>query len=136
MRPIHARKRRRCTRAPKLSMAAMIDVVFLLLVFFVVTTVPQDVMAQLRGARARQDDTATPPTVPLVNIDIHAGGYVMNGRPVTLDTIDSFLTRVARISTRQTIVIASTPEAQHEGLIEVLDLCAKAKLGRIVVMSR
>ncbi len=136
MKPIHARKRRRCTTAPKLSMAAMIDIVFLLLVFFVVTTVPQDVMAQLRGARAKDDEKATPPEIPLVHIDIHAGGYVMNGRPVTLDYIDDFLTRVARISTRQTIIIASTPEAQHEGMIEVLDLCAKAKLGRIVVMSR
>jgi len=117
-------------------MAAMIDVVFLLLVFFVVTTVPRDVMAQLRGARARHDESVPPPRVPLIHVDIHAEGYVMNGRPVTLEYIDRYFTKISRISRRQSIVIASTPEARHSGLIKVLDLCAKAGLDRIVVMSR
>jgi biopolymer transport protein ExbD len=47
------RRKRRWRSVPKLEMAAMIDVVFLLLVFFLVTVNPVDTLSHLDASRPR-----------------------------------------------------------------------------------
>ena len=114
------------------NMAAMIDVVFLLLVFFVLTVRPTDIEASLETSRGAPGGDA----VPLLTIDVRADGYLMNGKRVTLAEMDRHLTKLAGISSRQSLVVACAYDSAHSGLVKVLDLCAKAELRNISLMSR
>ncbi len=89
---------RRRSRQPetKLSMASMIDVIFLLLIFFVLAAHPRNVLSKL--AVDRPTDTPGPPNPTLIEIVVSDTGLVMNGRQVTLDHVDTFLEEIAKLS--------------------------------------
>jgi biopolymer transport protein ExbD len=114
-------------------MTPMIDVVFLLLVFFVVTVKPTDLLAKLDVSRPAAPTTTD--DFSLLRIDVGTGGYVVNGRRVTLDTLRKRLHRVYKTSPRTTLVVASTAEASHSKLIKLLNMCAAENIKNISLMS-
>ncbi len=122
----------------ELEMTPMIDVVFLLLIFFVVTIQPLDVIAILDVSRPSPDPDAPPPTetiADMLTITIHADGITLNDRPFTPAGLERMLLRMARISRTQTVLIQCMPDSSHRSLVEVLDLCAKAELTNLSVLS-
>jgi len=116
-------------------MSAMIDVVFLLLVFFVIVVKPRDIIAGLEVCRPRGQDT--PPVVKprLVRVTVHRDGYTLNGRNVSIERIDEYLARLAGYSTNTPITVTSTADAPHSGLVKVLDKCKKSHLWDLRVFS-
>jgi len=123
--------------AADLPMTPMIDVVFQLLIYFLVTIKPVDVIAHLDVFRpspeASQEKPDTPPK--MIKIVVFTDGFVINEKPVELPELDRLLTKLAGIDTKQTILIMVTADSPHEKLIQVLDLCAKAKLVNLSVVS-
>lgn len=122
--------------AADLPMTPMIDVVFQLLIYFLVTIQPRDVLAHLDVFRpspdARQQQQEKP---KMIRIVVFPDGYTINDRPVELPELDRLLTRLADIDRNQTILITCTAASPHEKLIRVLDLCAKNKLTNLSVVS-
>ncbi len=120
-----------------LNMTAMIDVVFQLLVYFIVTIQPVDVIAHLDVFRPspekKQEQLQTPPK--MIRIQIYPDGFTMNDRAVVLREMESLLARLASIDTKQTIMIMVTGQSRHDGLVQVLDLCAKNGLQNLSVIS-
>jgi len=133
-----ARKRKTFdTPAADLPMTPMIDVVFQLLIYFLVTMKPVDVIAHLDVFRpspeASQEKPDTPPK--MIKIVVFPDGFVINEKPVDLPDLDRLLSRLAAIDTKQTILIMVSAASPHEKLIQVLDLCSKAKLVNLSVVS-
>lgn len=133
-----ARKRKRNSGdSLDLNMTAMIDVVFQLLVYFIVTIQPVDVIAHLDVFRPspekKQEQLQTPPK--MIRIQIYPDGFTMNDRPVGLREMETLLNRLASIDTKQTIMIMVTALSKHDALIQVLDLCAKNGLQNLSVIS-
>jgi len=132
------RKRKRATvDAGELQMTAMIDVVFQLLIYFIVTIKPVDVVAHLDVFRPspekKQEQLQTPPK--MIRIQIYPDGFTINDRAVGLKEMEVLLARLAGIDTKQTIMIMATALSRHEDLIRVLDLCAKSGLQNLSVVS-
>ena len=127
------RRSRRQERGARLEMTPMIDVVFLLLVFFVVTIQPKDVLAKLDVSRPAAP--TDPSNIPLLQIDVGASAYVINGRQLSLETIESRLSRIYSTSPRTTLIIASTSDAPHSRLVKLLDVCAGIGIENISLMS-
>lgn len=127
-----ARSARRWTAA-ELSLTPMIDVVFLLLVFFVMAVHPDDILAQIGVSRPGTDGSAG---IPLLRIDVRSDGYTMNGKRVDIERMDTYLAKIADLSPQQTIVIACESESSHSQLVKVLDLCAKSELENLALFSR
>lgn len=122
----------------ELEMTPMIDVVFLLLIFFVVTIQPLDVIALLDVSRPSPDPDAPPPPEridDMLTISIYADHITLNNRRYSRAGLERMLIRMARISTTQTVLIKCAPDSSHRTLIEVLDLCAKAGLTNLSVLS-
>jgi biopolymer transport protein ExbD len=121
-----------------LSMTPMIDVTFLLLIYFVIAFHPTDILAHL-GALT---PAATPPVegvkpwVPAITIEVSADGYAMNGKPVAHDQMSELLDRFGAVSADQDVLIICRQDSVHDQLIGVLDACAKARLTRLSVVSR
>ena len=133
-----ARKRRKSEApAPELPMTPMIDVVFQLLIYFLVTIQPRDVLAHLDVFRPspdqRQQEQQEKPK--MIRILVFPDGYTINDRPVDASELDRLLTRLAGIDRNQTILITCTAASQHERLVRVLDLCAKNRLVNLSVVS-
>ena len=137
------RKRREREEAEvEVSMTPMIDVVFQLLIYFLVTFSTPDVLAHLDISRpapdSSQPEQRTPPK--MIRVNIYAGGdldsgYGLNGRAVSRVELVSILTRLAGFSTNQTVLITCAGSSEHAKLIGVLDLCAQNSLSKISVMS-
>lgn len=132
-----ARKRDRSGESGELNMTAMIDVVFQLLIFFLVTQKPIDTMANLDVSRPsperKQEQMETPPN--MIRIQIYPDGFTMNDRPVQLSQMEGLMARLAGIDRNQTIMIMCTALSKHEDLVRVLDLCAKTGLVNLSVVS-
>jgi len=120
------------------EMTAMIDVVFQLLIYFIVTIKPVDVIAHLDVYRPSPDpdqkeQLEKPPK--MIRIQIFSDGLTINDRAVGIREMGRLLDRLASIDTKQTIMIMATNLSRHEDLIRVLDLCARSGLQNLSVIS-
>lgn len=133
-----ARERKRPEAPPaELSMTPMIDVVFQLLIYFIVTIKPIDVITNLDVFRPAPDPKAKQDEKPpqLVRVGVYQDGYSINDNPVSIDALEKALGRLAAIDAGQTIMITVSAVAEHGKLINALDLCAKNGLRSLSVVS-
>ncbi len=131
------RSRKREEESTELPMTPMIDVVFQLLIYFIVTTVPRDVIANLDVFRPspeeQRKEEVTPPKV--IRIEVLPDGYLINDTAMGLPDLDRLLARLASFDTTQSVLIMSSVDAPHGSLVTVLNLCAKNKLTNLSVLS-
>lgn len=132
-------RKRKGIDAPEgeLEMTPMIDVVFQLLIYFIVTIKPVDVITNLDVFRPAPNPNQPPDTKPpnLLRLGVYQDGYTLNDNPVSLDAMDSALARIARIDAGQTIMITVSAFSDHGALVRALDLCAKNGLRSLSVVS-
>ncbi len=132
------RSRKRPESVPaEIPMTPMIDVVFLMLIYFLITLRPEDVVARLDVYRPQTDDRpredAPPPN--LVRIGVYPLGFTLNDRTLGLSHMETVLNRLASHDPNQTVVIMVHKESDHEQLVRVLDICAKTGMRNLSVMS-
>ena len=133
-----ARKRKRPdSPAAELEMTPMIDVVFQLLIYFIVTTKPIDVITNLDVFRPAPDQKADPDQKPpnLVRVGVYQDGYTVNEVPATPELLDTALAKVASIDAGQTIMITVSAVSEHGQLVRALNMCAKNGLKSLSVVS-
>jgi biopolymer transport protein ExbD len=119
-------------------MTPMIDVVFQLLIYFLVTFETPDVIANLDVFRPSPDKTQQqPPEKPpnMIRINIYPDGISLNDRVLSLQELDARLAKLASYGTDQTVLITCGSLSPHGRLVEVLDLCAKARMTNLSVVS-
>ena len=137
MNTFRSRRRDRIAEDPKLSMTSMIDVVFLLLVFFVVTVKPVDILAALSVARPQPDDRPPPPDhSELVTIEVHPRGYMVNESWMRFEEMSGKLRILGGISKNPGILVICYMDSMHSQLVQVLDLCAEIGYENLSVMTR
>jgi biopolymer transport protein ExbD len=133
-----ARKRKKTELHPgELNLTAMIDVAFQMLSFFLVTSHPVAVLAHLDVFRPSAEKAASESKAPprMIRIQVFPEGYSINDRPVEFQDMDRLLTKLAALDTTQTILIMCASQSPHRMLIDVLDLCSKAGLVNLSVVS-
>jgi biopolymer transport protein ExbD len=120
-----------------IPMAAMIDVVFLLLVFFILTYQEEIIEAHMPINLPAPTLTQKPKTaVPLLEIHVYHGRYLMMGNhPMTLDKIADTLITQTKYDPDQSILIRVSKKAQHKELIALLDLCNRVGLTSLNVST-
>lgn len=120
-----------------LPLTAMIDVVFQLLVYLIVTAKPKDVIANLDVFRPSPDHRAAPDTTPpkMIRVTIYPDGLTINDKQVSFDDLNGLMGKLAALDKNQTILITCTSKSRHENLIRVLDLCTQNGLKNLSVVS-
>jgi biopolymer transport protein ExbD len=131
------RRKEREEAAIEVSMTPMIDVVFQLLIYFLVTFSTPDVLAHLDVSRPAPDKSQTEQRTPpkMIRVTIYEEGYSLNGRSVSLAELVLILNRLAGFSQNQTVLITCAGGSEHAKLIGVLDVCAQSGLSKISVVS-
>jgi len=134
-----ARKRKRKGGSDKaeLEMTPMIDVVFQLLIFFIVTLKQQDLLAHMDISRPAPDPDASEETPPdnLLDITVFDRGYSLRGKRVGVKELDRQLSRIASYSKNVSVIIKCTGSSPHGRLVKLLDICAKNDLKKLSVFS-
>ena len=115
----------------RLQFTPMIDVIFLLLIFFLLAMKPVDLLSRLSVDRAGREGPVSPD--PALSIVVTPDGYLVGGRSLDLEALDGSLGVAARYSDDVGIAVRSQSGAAHGRLIQLLDVCAKHKLNRIVL---
>lgn len=135
------RKNRNKGDSAKLEMTPMIDVVFQLLIFFIVTLKEQDILSHLDVSRPAPDPNATKEEQPddLLTVQIGKEGWVLNGTPFMgktgLAAMDKQLTRIASFSRSASVIIKCTGDSPHAFLVRVLNILARENMTNISVFS-
>jgi biopolymer transport protein ExbD len=118
----------------ELNMTPMIDVVFQLLIFFIVTAHANDELTQLKVNRGGEG-AASEASPPSVMINIYNEGYTLNEQIAGPEEIYSKLGQLARINKGDQIIIRSSISARHEQLVYILDLCDEFSLTNLAIQS-
>lgn len=134
---------RRTQEDPQLDMTPMIDVVFELIIFFVITIKQQDILSRLnvnRPAPAQSASQQTNEQVEEIQVgkaygSFRKGVYVYKGREYNINQIGTTLKDIADMSTDAQIVIKCTLDSPHKALVDLLDICYKYKLMNVNVFS-
>jgi len=123
--------------SPKLDMTPMIDVVFQLLIFFVVTLKQEDILSKLDAARpaASTDERVKEQQQQLINVIIAPQGFIFNGRPMRIQELDRSIERLSGYSKTAMVIIKCTSDSPHAFLIQVLDVCYKHGMTNLSIFS-
>ena len=132
------RKRRRSEDPAEVSMTPMIDMVFLLLVFFLVTSKPMkpeaDLGLKLPGTVAQEESVDIPDEQ---RIEVKEGGRVLLNEmpvgepgdgelPLLLATLVRFKESAAANKSEALVTLAVDNEVPHQRIADVMNVCARA----------
>lgn len=120
------------------SMSAMTDVVFLLLIFFIVTmsnyvemTLLETNLPTSGGGSSAQVDLQNS-----LKIEISASGeYIINGVVQSRENLNRLLRRYARLMPDAEFLIQCAPDSKHYMLVDLLSNLAKNNLKNVKLLK-
>ena len=127
---------------PQLDMTPMIDVVFELIIFFVVTIKQEDMFTRLNANRPAPATSASSSNESDTTVTIEIGKgrdangvLVYNKREVRRSDLDANLREVARTSKKTPIIIKCTEDSPHKALVDALDICYRNQLFSVSIFT-
>ncbi len=120
----------------EVPMSAMIDIVFLLLIFFIATFKENKVEAHLAINMPAPSAKKTDTKPKLLEVYIYPDQYLWMGtKPVDLNKIQELLISAASFDAEMTVIIKVHPDATEKQLVDLLDRCANAGLTKLNVLT-
>ena len=121
---------------PKAEMTPMIDVVFQLMIFFIVTIKQEDLFSSLNANRpAPNQASSSESNDTQIKIDIGYSGLIFNGRGVRMNELRSNLKQLSATSKNATVLIRCTMDSPHGRLVDVLDACNQYGMRNLSIFS-
>lgn len=127
--------RRRGRLAATVELAPLIDIVFLLLIFFMVSATfirRSELHIDLPEAGAGWPETSDPLTIT-VRRD---GGYAVNGQPIAESALAEALATTRSEDEAPRAVIAADALAPHQAVVGAMDAAGQSGLTRISILTR
>jgi len=123
------RKKNRST-LPSFQMTSMMDIIFLMLFFFITTSVFSQWEYEINITLPSAQSGKVPDRLPgeiIINIT-QDGRVSVNQQDLTLDALKTRLDRLARYFPGQPVVLRADKATRYEDLIKVVDTCRKADI--------
>ena len=124
------RRFRRADKTPRLGIAPFIDMMFILLIFFLVTAS----FARPRGVEVERPRAAAARVLsqrPVVVTVTREGGVYFGGRRVDLATLRRLVGREIRHTPERLVVVDADKDASVGRLVDVVDECRSAGARRV-----
>ena len=133
-------KFRRQRRAPvTIELINMVDVVVLILIFFMVaTTFSKDGRMRLVLPEAKSSAAEDKPA-QLELVVAESGAYSLNGRVLANDRVESIVAALrdqAGLDTRQPLVITADAKVAHERVVRALDAAGRLGFAQVHITTR
>ena len=124
-------------KAPALALTSMLDVIFLLLCFFVTASVysrwEPEMDLNLPTAVTAKDPTRLPGEV-VVNVD-KEGKVTLNGREISGEDLSLKLTAIAARFKSVSVIVRADGEVRYENLVSVIDVCRKSGVSNFALAT-
>ena len=118
----------RRSRAPALALTSMLDVIFLLLCFFVTTSVfsqwESEISIALPAAKSGDQPERLPGEI-IVNLSSE-GTITVNGAAMTAEDLGGRLKKIAKFYPGQPVIIRADKTVPYEKLVSLIDVCREA----------
>ena len=125
--------KKRSKVSAEFNMSSLTDIIFLLLIFFMLTSsivTPNALNLQLPGKK-----TSPPPPKAknrIVSID-DSGAYTLNGAPISLDGVKRQMESLKRVDKdKAAIVVSPSAKASNETVVAILDLAYKMEVRAVL----
>ncbi len=122
----------------ELNLTPMIDVVFLLIIFFMVATKFAEIERDLRvnppSSKFAQPVTATPREL-VVNVT-RDGRYVINGVEYPVADLEALIARAVEENPDQSVIVRGDHSVALQSPVNVLSLCEKYNVRRKFLTTR
>ncbi|MEX0641367.1 MAG: biopolymer transporter ExbD [Pirellulales bacterium] len=123
---------------PALNLTSMIDILFLLIIFFMVATKFDEMerniqVAVPQVARAEEND---PPPKPLVVCIDSDGGIDLDGMPVTLEELTARLASARSSAGSPPVVIRGDAKCAFQSVASALAACREAGISELGITVR
>jgi len=122
---------------PRISMAPLIDVVFLLLIFFMVTShydIAAGVQIKLPKVKKR---TASPDAESriIIIVDRDGNAYI-DGKKIEMKNLKQRLTEEVKKRGMLNLVLQADSDVRHGRVVEIMDIAKGAGINSIVIAAR
>ena len=118
-------KGRQSSSGISIDMTPMIDMVFLLLIFFLVATTFHQEEREMQIALPLAN-AAGPISVSLreliINVDVE-GGIVVGGRPISPEDLSSVIQEAVEVNPDQKVSVRGDKATAYANVVRVLDIC-------------
>lgn len=129
-------KKSRSTETVEVPMSSMIDVVFLLLIYFIVTQKDEiseaHLAVNLPSPNAAQQTDVKP---KLLELEVYPGKVLLQGVQKPLAQIRETLAYLAKLDSEQTVIVKTSVMAKTSELVQILDLCKGVGLDKLNVVT-
>lgn len=116
------------SKAPALALTSMLDVIFLLLCFFVTISVfsqwESEISIRLPSAKTAEQPERLPGEI-IVNLAAD-GTVKVNGATLPLFELKARLAKIAKFYPGQPVIIRADKSVRYESLVKVIDTCRAA----------
>ena len=116
------------SHAPAVQMSSLMDVIFLLLCFFVTSSVFSQWETEVAIALPTAKSATVPGRMPgeiVLNLS-KVGEVSVNGNKLSLGEVTERLTRIAKLYPGQPVVIRADKDASYDKLMGLIDACRAA----------
>ena len=116
------------SHAAAVQMSSLMDVIFLLLCFFVTTSVFSQWETEISITLPTAKSATVPGRMPgeIILNPSKDGAVSVNGQTLTLAEVTERLTRIAKLYPGQPVVIRADKETAYDSLVGVIDACRTA----------
>ncbi len=124
--------KKRSKISAEFSMSSLTDIIFLLLIFFMLTSslvAPNALNLKLPSSSRVSAPSAT--RIDDVRIS-RSGNYYFNNRRASLSILESELQRLARRARNPAITISPEPGTPTEDVVEVMDLAMRYRINAVL----
>lgn len=114
--------------SPTLELTPIIDMVFLLLIFFLVTTTFQQTEREMQIALP-EAISAGPISMSLAELVINVerdGSIIVSGRTISTDDLRVLITEAVASNPNQKVTVRGDRETPYANIVTVLDICKGA----------
>jgi len=126
--------RKKNKTSAEFSMSSLTDIIFLLLIFFMLTSglvAPNALNLKLPGSSR----SSIPSNTRMDNVAIsESGNYTINGRRISLEELDARLSRLANKD--ESITISPDSSTPVENVIAIMDLALKYNINGVLAMEK
>lgn len=130
-------KKRLSTEHAGFPLAPMVDIMFLLLIFFMAATIFAQWETKI-GITVPTADTGVrgvrQPGEIIINLD--ADGHIfVNSVEMTPERLEALLAKVADAFKNQPVIVRADRMTRHEAVVQILDICRKVDIWNVAFAS-
>ena len=111
----------------------MADIAFLLIIFFMLTSVFSSNFGLQYGLPKNEDPVNVQ---PLESIHVHitgVGQYTVDRRPATLPQIAGYIDEKLKQNPKKPVIVQTEPDVPYSATIEILDMCKQLRVENISI---